>query len=119
MTPTQRSLALLRERGYLAVVVEKWVPWPKPGHRADLWGFVDLLAIKAGEIVAVQTTSGGGVSSRLRKIADSPHLATVLPAGIRVVIHGWRRVGPRGKAKKWHCRELPLTAELLAKEAKP
>lgn len=114
MTPTQRSLALLRERGYIAVVVEKWVPWPKPGHRADLFGFLDILAVKAGETLGVQTTAGGSVSTRLKKIADSPLIGTVLSAGIKVTCHGWRKVGPRGKRKVWECREVPLKLEDFA-----
>ena len=110
-SPTVRSLKLLRDRGYLVAIVEKFVRFPPPGHRVDLWGFVDLLAIKAGEITAVQTTSGANVSARLKKIAASPHIATVLSAGVRVVVHGWSKKGPRGKAKKWECREELLTAE--------
>lgn len=110
MTPTQRSLALLRERGYLVAIVEKFVRFPPPGHRVDLWGFVDLLAVKAGEVLGVQVTSGAHVSERLKKIAASPHIATVLSAGVKVVVHGWAKKGPRGKMKKWECREEPLTA---------
>jgi len=117
MTPTQRSLALLRERGYLCAIVEKFVRFPPPGHRVDLWGFVDILAIKAGEVLGVQTTSGVHVAERLRKIAASPHIATVLSSGVRVVVHGWRKVGPRGKAKKWECREEFLTADSFKEKA--
>ena len=111
MSPTQRSLKLLRDRGYLCAIVEHFVRFPPPGHRVDLWGFVDILAIKAGEVLGVQTTSGVHVAERLRKIVASPHVATVLSAGVRVVVHGWRKVGPRGKAKHWECREEFLTAD--------
>ena len=104
-SPTQRSIALLKERGYVTAIVEKFVRFPPPGHRVDLWGFVDLLAIRSGEILAVQTTSGANVSARLNKISYSPLIATVLSAGVRVVVHGWSKKGPRGKAKKWECRE--------------
>ena len=110
-SPTQRSIALLKERGYVTAIVEKFVRFPPPGHRVDLWGFVDLLAIRSGEILAVQTTSGANVSARLNKISYSPLIATVLSAGVRVVVHGWSKKGPRGKAKKWECREEMLTAD--------
>lgn len=110
MTPTQRSLALLRERGYLVAVVERFVRFPPPGHRVDLWGFVDLLAVKAGEVLGVQVTSGAHVSDRLKKIAASPHVAMVLSAGVKVAVHGWSKKGPRGKVKKWECREELLSA---------
>ena len=100
----------MRERGYLVAIVERFVRFPPPGHRVDLWGFVDLLAVKAGEVLGVQVTSGAHVSERLKKIAASPHIATVLSAGVKVVVHGWAKKGPSGKMKKWECREEPLTA---------
>lgn len=112
MTPTQRSLALLRERGYHATVVERWNPYAR--IRQDLWGFADILCLKPGEILAVQTTSGSNVSGRLKKIAASPLITTVLLAGIKIVVHGWRKVGPRGKRKTWEVREEPLTADDFA-----
>ncbi len=108
-SPTQRSIALLKERGYVTAIVERWNPYAR--IRQDLWGFVDILAIKEGEMLAVQTTSGAHVGERLKKIAASPLIATVLSAGVKVVVHGWRKVGPRGKAKKWECREEFLTVE--------
>ena len=44
-SPTQRSLAALRERGMLAEVVERWNPYTKT--RKDLFGFVDIVAVLA------------------------------------------------------------------------
>lgn len=113
MTPTQRSLALLRERGYRVAVVEKWVPWPKPGHRADLFGVLDLLAIKPGELLGVQVTAAG-VSSRLKKMLASDATMTLLLAGMRLVVHGWTRKGPQGKRKVYTLREVPVTVESFA-----
>ena len=57
MTPTQRSLAYLREKGYLVEIVEHWNPWVK--RRKDLWGWCDLLCVKRDEVLAVQVTSSG------------------------------------------------------------
>ena len=109
MTPTQRSLKLMRDRGYSCDIVERWNPYAR--IRQDLWGFCDVLCLTPGQIVAVQTTSGANVSARLRKIAASPRIADVLSAGVRVVVHGWAKRGPRGKAKKWTCREEWLKPE--------
>ncbi len=108
-SPTQRSLKLLRARGYVAEVTEKWNPYA--GIRQDLWGFVDILAIREGEILGVQTTSGSHVAERINKIAASPLIATVLSAGVKVVVHGWDKKGARGKVKRWECREELLNAE--------
>ena len=88
MTPTLRSLALLREEGYTVAIVEKWNPHVR--IRQDLFGFIDLLAIRKGETLAVQTTSTG-VSSRIKKIMESDYLPKVRDAGWRIVVHGWRK----------------------------
>jgi hypothetical protein len=88
MTPTQRSLAALRELGYLVEVVEKWNAFTRT--RKDLWGWADLLAIRRDEVLAVQVTSTG-VASRVRKIAESETIARVREAGIRVEVHGWAK----------------------------
>jgi hypothetical protein len=68
-SPTQLSLAWLRKEGYLAEVVEKWLPGAN--IRKDLWGWCDIVAIRDGETVAVQCTSWDNISSRVRKIAES------------------------------------------------
>ena len=88
MTPTQRSLAALRNLGYLVEVVEKWNSFTRT--RKDLWGWADLLAIKRGEVLAVQVTSEG-VANRVKKVTDSETIGRVREAGVRVEVHGWRK----------------------------
>ena len=88
MTPTQRSLAALRELGYLVEVVEKWNSFTRT--RKDLWGWADLLAIRRGEVLAVQITSEG-VANRVKKVTDSETIGRVREAGVRVEVHGWRK----------------------------
>ena len=83
MTPTQRSLAYLREQGYTVAIVERWNPFAR--IRQDLFGFVDLLAIRKGETLAVQTTSTN-VSERIKKIQDSEYLPKITPSGTRHVV---------------------------------
>ena len=87
-SPTQRSLAYLREQGYLVSIVERWNPHAR--IRQDLWGWCDLLAIRKNEVLAVQVTSSA-VSERIRKIQESETVATVRDAGIRIEVHGWRK----------------------------
>ena len=105
MTPTQRSLAKLRADGYFVAVVEKWNPHVR--IRQDLFGFADLLGFKGDEVLLVQTTSGSNVASRVAKIAGLP-VATAWLNGRnhRVIVHGWRKAGPRGGRKTWQCREV-------------
>lgn len=101
-TPTQRSLKLLRERGYLAQVVERWNPHAR--IRQDLFGIVDVLGI-ADEVVAVQTTSASNLSARLAKIADSEALPILRRAGVRILVHGWRK----NAAGRWVVREVDIS----------
>jgi hypothetical protein len=87
-SPTQRSLAHLREQGYHCEIVEKWNSFTK--QRKDLWGWCDILAIRKNEVLAVQVTSSA-VSDRIKKIMASDTLALVRDAGIRIEVHGWRK----------------------------
>ncbi len=108
MSPTQRSLAELKKRGYLPYIVERWNPF---AHiRQDLYGFIDLVAIKGDSpgVLAVQTTSGSNVSARIQKIHESAAAKIWLAAGNRIVVHGWRKVGSKGKRKLWELREVPI-----------
>lgn len=88
-SPTQRSKALLEKDGYLVAIVEKWNPHARV--RQDLFGLVDLVAIKPGETVGVQTTSYSNLSARVRKIADHENVDAVREAGWKILVHGWRK----------------------------
>ncbi len=89
-SPTSRSLAYLREQGYIAEVVEKRVP--NTNITKDLFGFIDILAIKHGEVLGVQTTTNTNAAARIRKIAEHPNTSWVREAGIRIHVHGWRKL---------------------------
>lgn len=93
MSPTELTLRTLRDEGYTAQVVEHWVPGAN--IRRDLWGFVDVLAIRDGETLGVQCTSYSNVPARVKKITDSEHLPKVRDAGWRVEVHGWEKVKNR------------------------
>lgn len=88
-SPTSRTLDWLRSDGYLAAVVEKWNPHAR--IRNDLFGFIDILAIKDGETVAVQATSWSNMSARIKKIAESEHIGQVRRAGWTVWVIGWKK----------------------------
>lgn len=108
MSPTQRSLAKLRKDGWPFVeVTERWVPGAN--IRKDLFGFCDVLGIRGDISLAVQTTSGPNVAARMTKIETLPSVVHWLSStSRRIVIHGWRKVGPRGKRKLWECRECEV-----------
>ena len=90
MNPTQRSLKYLRDAGYTVAIVEYFNYFTKRRH--DLFQFADLMAIREGEVLLVQVTSGTNVSARVKKITDNEHIGAVRNAGIRVEVHGWRRL---------------------------
>lgn len=98
MTPTARGVAKLKANGYRVAVVEKWDPHAR--IRQDLFGIIDLLAIRNGETLAVQTTSSSNVAARMTKIADSEATPDIRAAGWRFEVHGWRK----GKNGRWQCR---------------
>ena len=99
----QRSLKLLREGGYEAEVVEKWIPFTK--RRKDLFGFIDILCLCPFRgFLGVQTTVAGKVNERLNKIRAEPKSKRFLAAGGHVVIHGWKKCGKRSETPgRWIC----------------
>ncbi len=88
-TPTARSVEHLRAFGWTVGVVEQRIP--HTNITRDLFGFIDLIAIRGGETMGVQVTSGSNVSARVHKIAESEHVAAVRKAGWSIVVHGWRK----------------------------
>jgi hypothetical protein len=101
-TPTQRTLAEMRKRGFLAAVVEKWNPHPR--IRQDLFGFVDVIAVGDHEVVAIQATGAGNVSSRIREIAEHENVGAVRRGGIRILVHGWSK-----RRGRWQLREVDVS----------
>jgi hypothetical protein len=101
-SPTHRTVQHLRAAGYpLVQVVEKWNPFARV--RQDLFGIIDVVAVGA-DIVGVQATSGSNVSKRVAKITESDALPILRKAGVRVLVHGWRK--SRGR---WRLREVDLS----------
>lgn len=112
-SPTQRSLAILRKQGWLCAITEKWNPHVK--IRQDLFGFIDILAIKGNVIMGIQACVGDDTMKRVHKIAPLPAARVWLGSPNRLIcVHGWRKVGAKGKRKLWDCRITPVTMSDLA-----
>lgn len=92
-------------------VVERWNQFAKV--RQDLFGFIDLLAMRDGVLLAIQATSGNGGhhANRLAKAMAEPRLKEWLATGARFEVWSWRKAGPRGAVKKWEVRREPVTRE--------
>lgn len=101
----QLSLRALRkdERFTLVEVVERFIQFPKPGHRSDLFGIIDVIAIGPGITLAVQCTTHSGMSAHKRKIVAHPATRRVLEAGWLLELHCWRK--PK---HLWECRTLTI-----------
>jgi hypothetical protein len=101
MTPTQRTLKKLRDDGWMAEVVERWVPGAN--IRKDLFGWIDIMALRDGQTLAVQCTSYSNMSARVKKIEESETIAEVRKAGWSVWVIGWRKVNNRWTERTVDC----------------
>ena len=84
MTPTARSLALLRSQGWVGDIVERWIGGGKFHVRKDFLGFADLVLLKDDGhgftmALAVQATSGTNVAHRVAKMLETPEPPEWLP----------------------------------------
>ena len=92
----------MREQGYLCEVTERWNQWAR--IRQDLFNFVDILCIKDGKTVAVQTTSYSNISARVKKIQALDSYPIIKSAGWEIVVHGWKK----DKSGRWMVREVVM-----------
>ena len=106
VTPTQRSMKLMRDRGYHVEVVEKWNSFTKT--KKDLFGFIDVLCISEGSVVGVQSTSYTNVAARVTKIREHELYPVVLSSGIQILVHGWHK-----KGRFWEVRELDIRESVI------
>ena len=105
---TSRTLEYLRQAGWQAGMVERWVRAPgRPGGgiRIDLFNFLDIVAMGDGKIIGVQST-GQAFSEHDKKILAEPRALTWIECGGRLILIGWRRIKKvRGKkAMVWSPR---------------
>jgi hypothetical protein len=120
MTPTARSLAFLRRSGYLAEVVERWLPIPGRNVRRDLWGFGDLIAVRQGipGALIVQATTGSNVAARLTKARKLLPLATWLRCGNTFEVWGWEKRNDTWEVRRVMVRAGDLCPEELGRPAR-
>lgn len=121
MTPTARSLVLLRREGWTAGIVERRLP--RCFTSVDLFNAFDLVAVRADVpgVLAVQATggTGGNHAARVKKLVGNPAVRTWLLAGNRAEVWSWRKAKGR-----WQCRRqvvglADLTAPVCQAECGP
>lgn len=108
-SPTARTLAECKRRGWPAYVTEKRIP--KINILKDAFGFGDVLALdgKPGSLL-IQATSTPNVGSRERKIMDECKVLAKawVGAGNRIEIWGWAKRGAAGKRKLWTLKVIEV-----------
>lgn len=102
-SPTARSMAYARKQGWVAAVVERWIP--QAGIRKDLFGFIDLVVLRPGSRpVGVQACAGASHAARASKVRSAPLLGAWAASGGITEVWSWAKRGPRGGRKIWQLR---------------
>jgi hypothetical protein len=101
-SPTQLSMAWLRANGYTPCITEHWNAFAR--IRQDMYGFIDIVAVRDGETLGIQTTSASNMSAREKKIRASDNWPRLLRAGWKIRVHGWKK----NKAGRWELREADI-----------
>ena len=103
MTNTSRTLKYLRDLGYTAGMVERYLSFAH--KRVDLFSVIDLIAIKPNEILGVQSC-GQAFSEHKNKLLNEEGTKKWLEAGGGLWIIGWRKLKLKrgGKAIRWKPR---------------
>lgn len=115
-SPTARTLAEARKRGWIAQVVERWNPHAHV--RQDLFGVIDLIAIvpqvdrdgngwpDPGSILGIQATvnRSGQHAAHRAKILAEPRARAWVEAGGRLELWTWAMQGAAGTRKRWTLR---------------
>lgn len=92
-SPTQLTLKLLRDEGWTVEVVERWILGAN--IRKDLFGFIDLVALKGDMTLGVQATSYSNMGARIKKIENAELLSQVRRASWHLWVIGWRKQNNR------------------------
>ncbi|HKP06398.1 MAG TPA: hypothetical protein VJU58_04020 [Microbacterium sp.] len=112
-TYNSRTLVECRKRGWIAGVVERTIPFPKPrGTKIDLFGVIDVVAVDLSaplgqRTIGIQSTSGGtggSHSPHRAKILAEPRARDWVAAGNRLELWSWAKQGARGQRKRWLLR---------------
>lgn len=86
-TPESLTAKRLRENGYFVEFVQHY------NYRLhiynDLFGFLDVLGLRKGEIIGVQCTTKPHISERVKKITNHENVQHVRDAGIKIEVWGW------------------------------
>jgi hypothetical protein len=112
-SPTAHTLARLRDLGFIADVVERWLP--RANRKRDLFGLADVLAVHPRDrlVLLVQATTLAHVADRLERVRSRPEAALLLRAGVGIEVWGWYERGGRWRPRRVAVRAADLRPVLL------
>ena len=115
MSPTQRTLAMLKKQGMTSGIVERFIKFGKFGVRKDLFGFIDIIAIHPlCGVIGVQSC-GQDYSGHIKKMLSEEcvHTLALWLVTNPVLLVGWRKVKLKrgGKAMRWKPRKCWFTLD--------
>jgi hypothetical protein len=116
----ERTLAWLRDHGYQPAKTEHFNHWAKV--RQDLFGFIDVLAVKNDHMIAIQCSDDEHHAAHRNKILANP-VAPILAQHMDVEIWSWglkltgrrRKDGLLNRQKEQTLRRDSLTDALKAR----
>lgn len=111
--PTQRTLDYIREHYPDAFIdkVERWIAsekLPGGGVRKDLFGIIDLVAIREGKIVGIQCSGYTAIKKHVDKIEEAPEAMAWLLAGGILEVWGFKKTRI-GKQIRYLPKVVPVT----------
>ena len=101
----ERTLKRLRDEGYLVAKVEHWNPFAH--KRQDLFGFIDVLAIKKNQpILAVQVCGDDSRAAHVASLESNEAFRVWRYTGLEedasiIQVWSWGKHGAKGKRKVW------------------
>jgi len=101
MSPTQRTLKLLKEKGFKAAVVERWLRYAGSfGKRQDMFGIIDVLAITPDVTLGIQCCGGSAIGHYQKIIGEKNQEAYdwLSNPNRQLEIWAWRKL--KNKLKK-------------------
>lgn len=118
LSPTQRTLRELRQRGMLCGIVERFNAHVGPhGIRQDLFGIIDLIALDPVRgIVGIQTT-GQDFTKHLRGMLEGDERDDGRSLSKPEAVHQWLRC--KGHLELWGWRKVKLKRGGKAMRWKP
>jgi len=97
-SPTVRTLEELRRKGAIAGIVERFIKAPGKaggGFRSDLFGAIDIIAIRNRRIIGIQCSTATNRAAHIKKIMADPETRSALwhwmDAGGEIELWSWKK----------------------------